>query len=195
MKQGNLSEELFKHQDHVDNIILSQLATSEDGQLIVEDLMSKDIPTQLRAFMLLKARRELKRIIKVTEILEQLEDTYMERALADQEGMDMKSLSTTLEKVSAILSRSLELVYKVINDKELKIIVEENSTIYQDNRTTNYVSIIQKKGSRERLRDISTRLLSSVEKNPALIVNSEPLDDEEDTVQEVIDIEVEDGIQ
>lgn len=188
----DLDNEITLNQDAVDSALLLQIATSDDPKLIVDDLMAKDIPTQVRAFMLLKARNELLRIIRVSETLRKLEDTYMERVLADQDGMDVKSLAKSIETMANSLQRSMDMVNSVINDKELKLVVEQTSNVYNDNRTNvvSYNVIQQSQEAREKLRQVSTRLLSSISKNPAEIVNLEAVSDD-DVVIEAI----EDGLQ
>lgn len=190
VKSKSLEDQLMVNQDKVDKLIMRQLATNDDSKIIIDDLLSKDIPTQLRAFVLLKARNELMRIIQVSETLQDLEDTYMERISSDKEGMDVKSLAEAIDNISDVLQRSMDLVYSVINDKELKLVIEQTTNVYNDNRTTtnNYTSVVNSPESREKLRQVATRLLNQISENPAVLVNTEPITDQDKVIDaDIID--------
>lgn len=189
--QQRLDDELIANQDSIDQAMMIQLATSNDSKLIVDDLMSQDIPTQLRAFTILKARNELLRIIKISDTLRKLEDSYLARAVEDRNGMDLKSFAKVIETASGILKRSMDLVYNVINDKELKLVIEQTNNIYNDNRSqTAVISPIQNQEAREKLRNIATRLLNTISENPSSIVTLEAgSTDDDNDVDSVIEID------
>ena len=199
----DLNNEIIKNQNGIDSALMLQIATSDDSQALSEELMSHDIPTQLRVFMLLKARNELLRIIRVSETLQKLEDTFMERALSDKDGMDVKSLSKAIETASESLQRSTDFVSSVMNDKELKLVVEQTNNTYVDNRVqNNYTAIQLNQESREKIRQVASRLLSDIDKNPSKVVNLEPVSDEdviieaiEDSVNPDLSEEPSDGVQ
>ena len=189
--QQRLDDELIANQDSIDQAMMIQLATSNDSKLIVDDLMSQDIPTQLRAFTILKARNELLRIIKISDTLRKLEDSYLARAVEDRNGMDLKSFAKVIETASGILKRSMDLVYNVINDKELKLVIEQTNNIYNDNRSqTAVISPIQNQEAREKLRNIATRLLNTISENPSSIVTLEAgSTDDDNDIDSVIEID------
>ena len=199
----DLNNEIIKNQNGIDSALMLQIATSDDSQALSEELMSHDIPTQLRVFMLLKARNELLRIIRVSETLQKLEDTFMERALSDKDGMDVKSLSKAIETASESLQRSTDFVSSVMNDKELKLVVEQTNNTYVDNRVqNNYTAIQLNQESREKIRQVASRLLSDIDKNPSKVVNLEPVSDEdviieaiEESVNPDLSEEPSDGVQ
>lgn len=170
---NDLSELLLQTQSSADRASLLQLATSSDSTELVTDLMSKDIPTQLRAFMLTTAKSELVRVIRLTDALNKLEDTYIERALADKNGMDMKSLANTMNVIMQSLNRSMELIDRVTNDNNLKLIIDQSTKIYNNgNNSQTNVALLADQGSREKLRNLTTKLLTAISNNPNEIVNA-----------------------
>lgn len=170
---NDLSELLLQNQSSADRASLLQLATSSDSTELVADLMSKDIPTQLRAFMLTTAKSELVRVIRLTDALNKLEDTYIERALADKNGMDMKSLANTMNVIMQSLNRSMELIDRVTNDNNLKLIIDQSTKIYNNgNNSQTNVALLADQGSREKLRNLTTKLLTAISNNPNEIVNA-----------------------
>lgn len=170
---NDLSELLLQNQSSADRASLLQLATSSDSIGLVTDLMSKDIPTQLRAFMLTTAKSELVRVIRLTDALNKLEDTYIERALADKNGMDMKSLANTMNVIMQSLNRSMELIDRVTNDNNLKLIIDQSTKIYNNgNNSQTNVDLLADQGSREKLRNLTTKLLAAISNNPNEVVNA-----------------------
>lgn len=119
--------------------------------------------TQIKAFMVSQAKNELLRVIKLTDTLNSLEDTYMDRALDDAMNMDMQSLAMTMEVISRSLTRSLDLISKVTNDKNLSILIDQSMNLI-DNSTTNNntMNVLDSKESRDKIRNIASQLLSAV---------------------------------
>jgi hypothetical protein len=161
----DLRKEIIKNNSSVNKSELLQIATADDSTELVADLMSKDIPTQLKAFMLATAKSELVRVIQLTDALNKLEDTYIERALSDKDGMDMKSLSNTMDVIMRSLNRSMDLIDKVTTDNNLKLIIDQSTNIYNDNKSTiiNNNLLLDQSG-REKLRTLASKLLVAVKK-------------------------------
>ena len=165
----------FEKQKNVGRSKLISIATaSPDGQ-VIQDLMATDITTQLRAFTLSQAKAELLRVIQLTDSLSELEDTYIRRALEDKEGMDLKSLADTLSVISGSLNRSMSMINSITNDKNLQLIVDQSTQIV-NNVNTNVTNILSDRTSREKLRSISTQLLSAINESPSRVINAEPIE-------------------
>ena len=135
--------------------------------------MSKDIPTQLRAFSIVQAKAELIRVIQMTQALNELEDTYVQRALLDKDGMDMKSLEKVLETIVKSLNRSMSLIDRVTNDNNLKVIIDQSSKVYNVN-SNNSTVLLTDQNSREKLRNLAQQLFSVLSNNPNEVVNAVP---------------------
>ena len=152
---------------------LVDLATKSDTVKLIDDLMAKDIPTQLRAFSVVQAKAELIRVIQLTQALNELEDTYIQRALMDKDGMDMKSLEKVLETIVKSLNRSMALIDKVTNDNNLKVIIDQSTKVYNVNNNSNTV-LLTDQNSREKLRNLAQQLFSVLSNNPNQVVNATP---------------------
>lgn len=120
--------------------------------------------TQIKAFMISQAKNELLRVIKLTDTLNTLEDTYMDRALDDSKNMDMNSLANTMDVISRSLARSLDLISKVTNDKNLSILIDQSTNILDQSTTNNsMINVIDNKDSRDKLRALASQILSAVQ--------------------------------
>lgn len=187
---NELYKSLLSSQSTVDKSALVQLATADDSTELVADLMSRDIPTQLRAFMLMTAKSELVRVIQLTDALNKLEDTYIQRALADKDGMDMKSLTNAINTITASLNRSMDIIDRVTNDTNLKIMIDQSTKIYNQGNGSQTNVLLTDRNSRERLRNLATQIFSALSTNPSDIVNSQQIaqDEQEPLVVEVKEV-------
>lgn len=176
---NELYKSLLSSQSTVDKSALVQLATADDSTELVTDLMSRDIPTQLRAFMLMTAKSELVRVIQLTDALNKLEDTYIQRALADKDGMDMKSLTNAINTITASLNRSMDMIDRVTNDTNLKIMIDQSTKIYNQGNGSQTNVLLTDRNSRERLRNLATQIFSALSTNPSDIVNSQQIAQDE----------------
>lgn len=177
---NELNNTLLTNRSAIDKNTLVQIAISDNNESLINDLLSKDVPTQLRAFMLASAKSDLIRVLQLTDALEKLEDVYVARALDDAEGMDMMSLARTIQVITASLQRSMTTIEKVTNDDKLQIIIDQSNKVINNISGpggASNVSLITDKTSREKLRNITSKLLSVLDPNPSRQVNSLPSSD------------------
>lgn len=172
-----IEESLLDNQQRITDATLLQLATSDSSTTLVEDLLSKDIPTQLKAFMLAKAKGDLIRVIKLSSALGEMEDTFIERSLEDMHEAPLGNLQKMIETTSDALQRSTEMVERVMGDKEIKFTIDQSTNIYNDNTTTTnntntFVSVLSDQNSRQKLRELASKLLAPLSTNQNEIVNS-----------------------
>ena len=181
----SIRDTLLDDQAKVTDATLLQLATSDMSTTLVDDLMSRDIPTQLKAFMLAKAKGDLIRVIKLSQALGELEDTYIERALSTRDEASMGNLQRMIETTSNALNRTTDTVQQVMGDQEIKLTIDQSTNIYNDNTTTNntnnFVSVLSDQNSRQKLRELTAKFLSSISTNQNEIVNSQVIDSDEQT--------------
>lgn len=171
---------IVENQESINSKTLMQIATTDPNSVLVDDLMSRDIPTQLRAFMLAKAQGDLVRIYKIDEALRSLEDSFIERAMNDKDDASMKNLIQWMDTMKSSEDRAINSVNKVMGDQNINMIIDQSTKIYNDNSTTNntqnntanFVSVLSDKNSRQKIRDIASRLTSSISVNTAEIVDS-----------------------
>ena len=181
----SIRDTLLDDQAKITDATLLQLATSDMSTTLVDDLMSRDIPTQLKAFMLAKAKGDLIRVIKLSQALGELEDTYIERALSTRDEETMGNLQRMIETTSNALSRTTDTVQQVMGDQEIKLTIDQSTNIYNDNTTTNntnnFVSVLSDQNSRQKLRELTAKFLSPISTNQNEIVNSQVIDSDEQT--------------
>lgn len=179
MSDNPLSISRNDARDQLVNIAVT--ADPEDD--IIQQLSSSDIGTQLKAFTVAQARMELMRVIQLTDSLNELEDTYIKRAMEDKDGMDMKSLEQSISVIMRSLERSNSLIDKVTKDENIQLILDQSSTVVNNQRSLGSVNILEDQGSREKVRNVASQLLNVLEVNPNTIVHSKPLgqgDDEDE---------------
>ena len=181
----SIRDTLLDDQAKITDATLLQLATSDMSTTLVDDLMSRDIPTQLKAFMLAKAKGDLIRVIKLSQALGELEDTYIERALSTRDEASMGNLQRMIETTSNALNRTTDTVQQVMGDQEIKLTIDQSTNIYNDNTTTNntnnFVSVLSDQNSRQKLRELTAKFLSPISTNQNEIVNSQVIDSDEQT--------------
>lgn len=180
----SIRDTLLDDQSKITDATLLQLATSDMSTTLVDDLMSRDIPTQLKAFMLAKAKGDLVRVIKLSQALGELEDTYIDRALSTKDEASMGNLQKMIETTSNALSRTTDTVQQVMGDQGIKLTIDQSTNIYNDNTTTtnntnNFVSVLADQNSRQKLRELTARFLSPISTNQNEIVNSQVVDSDE----------------
>lgn len=173
-----LSNKIMNNKSIIDKSKLIQLAVSEDNSNLINDLLSKDIPTQIKAFRMLSSKADLIRLIQLKDSLEKLENAYIERALEDSNDMDISSLGKVIELVSKSVMRTNDSINKLTQDEDKLSINISNTTNVANNDSNqisvNSVSIVSDKSSRDKLRTIMSKIMSSVSKNNQAIVNSPP---------------------
>ena len=173
----SLNNKIINNKSIIDKSKLIQLAVSEDNSNLINDLLSKDIPTQIKAFRMLSSKADLIRLIQLKDSLEQLENAYIQRAIEDSNDMDISSLGKVIELVSKSVIRTSDSINKLTQDEDkLSINISNTTNVGNDNSSlsVNSLSIITDKSSRDKLRNIMSKLMSSVSKNNQAIVNSSP---------------------
>lgn len=179
---------------------LAQLASSDEVSDLVKDISTQDIPTQLRAFLLYNSKSELIRMVKKSDKLAMLEDVYMRRALEEAEDVDMKSLGEMLKNVTASLDHSMDIVSNIVEDNKLNVTINQKSATIVNNNggavsVGNTVSVVGDKASREKLRNLTTKLFSALGVDPSTLVNAAPgAVNEADVVNaELVEVDKEDS--
>ena len=183
----SIRDTLLDDQSKITDATLLQLATSDMSTTLVDDLLSRDIPTQLRAFMLAKAKGDLVRMIKLSSALGELEDTFIERSLDEKDETSLGNLQKMIETAASALDRTTETVQSVMGDQGIKLTIDQSTNIYNDNTTTNntnnFVSVLADQNSRQKLRELTARFLSPISTNQNEIVNSQVINSDEDEIE------------
>jgi hypothetical protein len=110
-----------------------KLMTSiSNGELVNYDKNMFDadkLTTQVKIFLLAQARRELERVVKLTDFLDNLESHYMDKINNSWEEVSLKEYPTVIATISASLKRSSDILQSVVKDDSLtSLFLIDNST-------------------------------------------------------------------
>jgi len=138
------------------------VATAKEGlsDSDFSQLTSDSTSRQLKVFLLLLARNELLRVIRLTNALNELEESFLKEALENKEEMGIGSLSGIMKSVVDSLNRSTELIHRVMNDDSIKFIIDNSTNIF--NTQQNAVVILDSVASREKVKKIANQFLDVV---------------------------------
>lgn len=146
---------------------LSMMQTiSKDEQSFddIKNLTSSKVTDQLKVFLVSQARNELSRVVKLTKFLDKLENNYIKKVdqAMDDDSLTLKQYSDVIGLIVDLLSRSNEIIYKVLRDDSLMTIL--NTTIYSTDSTTQVTSAIsslRSPQSREKVRSVIQNILDT----------------------------------
>lgn len=149
--------------DQVSNLdMMIKVSNNEQSLEDIKHLTSSKITDQLKVFLVAQARNELSRVVKLTRFLDRLENEYLTKVQQKVEDntMTLKQYSDTINLITGLLSRSNDIIYKVLKDDSLMTIL--NTTIYTSGDTTqvsSVVSSLKDAQSRERVRNVIQNVL------------------------------------
>lgn len=106
--------------------------TDEDARILTEE--SKSV-NQMKLFLLAQAKRELYRVIKLTEFMNRIEEKYQERVMEEIDNIPLKDFPTIISTISSCLSRSNDIVQRVLRDDSLKNLVIIDNSVNTTNNT------------------------------------------------------------
>ena len=129
---------------------------------------------QIGVFLIAQAQRELKRVIKLTNTLDMLQDKYEDKINEYIENNDDETAITYLpvmiDTIAKCLDRSNNIISKVIMDKNLEtinnlMIVTQNNQQINLNNTNEIRSKIEDPASRAKIRDSVEKMLRYIQEN------------------------------
>lgn len=145
---------------------------AQDGQTLedIQNLTSSKVTDQLKVFLVSQARNELMRVVKLTKFLDKLESRYMDKIdkAMDSNELTLRQYSDSINLITDLLSRSNEIIYKVLRDDSLMTIL--NTTVYTTGSTTQVSSVVaslKDAPSRERVRTVIQNILETTLSQPA----------------------------
>lgn len=139
--------------------LMSVLAEDKQTLEEVEALTSNKVQDQLKVFLIAQARNELTRVVKLTKFLDRLENSFIDEinsSLATND-LTLKQYGEIIEVITTLLTRSNEIISKVLKDDSLTMILTANYT--EENTTTSIVSQLKDPHARERVRSVIQSIL------------------------------------
>ena len=140
------------------SLIAADKQTLEDVKL----LTSNKVTDQIKVFLVAEARNELSRVVKLTKFLDRLENNFIAKADKAMESntLTLKQYGDIVNNIISILSRSNEVIYRVLKDDSLMTVL--NTTIYasKDATATSIVTQLKDAQSRERVRLVLQQVIN-----------------------------------
>lgn len=162
--------------------LMSILAKDQQTLEDVEMLTSNKVQDQLKVFLIAQARNELTRVVKLTQFLDTLEDSFIDEVSGSliTKDLTLKQYGDIIEVITTLLTRSNEIISKVLKDDSLTMILTANYT--EQNTTTSIVSQLKDPHSRERVRSVIQSILMRAD--TSVPVNAEFKDTTEEKTEE-----------
>ena len=121
---------------------------------------SSDSVNQIKLFLVAQAKNELRRIVKLTNYLDTVENQFIETSamLMSEYPDNLSIISEVMKSLTACINRSNELITQVVSDDKL------NSYMFnQEMMSTNKSSISLE--SRNKIRSMASKMLSQLDKD------------------------------
>ena len=140
------------------------IAKNEQSLEDIKMLTSTKVEDQLKVFLIAQARNELMRVVKLTKFLDRVKERYMDKVSQGMEDdeLTLKQYNDIINTITGLLSRSSDIIYKVLKDDSLTTIL--NTTIYQQNnvsQSNTSINMLRDPQSRERARNVIEKILYS----------------------------------
>lgn len=150
---------------------MSQIATGNMQSITNDTAVSTK--SQLQIFLIAQAQRELTRVIKLTDMLDKLQNRYIDKAteymnMHDDANSSVLYLPSMIDTISKCLDSSNKIISQVLgNDKIMNFqIVSDNSTnitnINNNNHSNGIPIDLQDPASRLRVRETVNAILASM---------------------------------
>lgn len=147
--------------------MMIKIANDQQSLEDIKMLTSSKVTDQLKVFLVSQARNELNRVVKLTQFLDKLESSFMNKvdeSIANDE-LTLKQYGDIIGVITSLLSRSNDIISKVLNDDSLMTIL--NTTIYtadsgtatSSNQVTSIISELKDPQSRERVRVVLSQII------------------------------------
>lgn len=133
----------------------------------IQDLVPPDAVDNLKVFLLVYARSQVTRAIKLTNVLETMEDHLIDEYTRNADKYDANDIMRIIGTITTSLNNAINLIKMVTNDDSFI------QLIYNDNRvqTNNNINVVEStvdmssQESREKVRLLASQLLSHIEKS------------------------------
>lgn len=162
-----MSSEIVSSSDNLNLQMMQTISKNEQTLEDIKNLTSSKVTDQFKVFLVSQARNELSRVVKLTKFLDRLEAQYISKVTSSMESdkLTLKQYSDCIGLITELLSRSNEIIYKVLRDENLMTIL--NTTIYANSseglQVSSVVTSLKDPQSRERVRGVIQNVLVSVD--------------------------------
>ena len=138
--------------------INAMAAISNNNIKITDFGTSNSAVNQFKIFLVAQAKNELRRIVKLTQYLDKVEDQFIDVTtdLISEYPDNMTIVSETMKALTACINRSNELISQVVSNEKLNSFVFDNSSSETNNSGLSLES-------RNKVRELATSMLKKLE--------------------------------
>lgn len=112
-----------------------------------------DTKSQMRMFLIAQAKRELMRVVKLTEVLDKLQDVYGAKVMEYLEGDtgdELKYIPIFMDTIMKCLDRSNDIIRRISSDDKLfNIVYADFSTNVSNVTNSNIGDVLSRRKVRE----------------------------------------------
>lgn len=141
--------------------LMKQLANDDTNTVI--DINGEQLIDRTKLFLVVQARNSLKRIIKLTNFMEKLENKFIDTVTEqiDEGPANLSMISLAMETVSKCLADANMTVTQVLKDDKLqKIVINTTNIITPDGGSATVID----PASRDEVRNLAASLLAQLSK-------------------------------
>lgn len=161
-----MSESLIKAESSPINL-MSEIAR---GDADLASVQSDDMINRSKLFLVAQSQNELRRIVKMTEALDRIENQYLtaiEEKLEDNPE-NISIMASAMEVLSRSLERSQSIVQSVLGDEQLKSIVINTTQIISNDGSA---AVIMGADSRDAVRNCASGLLAMLTNGESKVID------------------------
>lgn len=172
MSDKNLPQTTKDNNGAENNSKLIKSSLKEIAKLCQKD---KDISSALsdgtidnmKAFLIVYARSQLSRVIKLTDALGNLEDRLIEQSLDPSNVMDPYTMMNVIRVIQNSLNQAMNMIQKVTSDESfINVIINNTKTVNNtfNQYNNNSTPILLSQDSREKVKNIAEQIISGINK-------------------------------
>lgn len=117
--------------------LMEKVANGDINEDVSKSLVDKNITlNQVKVFQLAQAKKELQRVIKLTRMLEKVENAYGDKLdeVLESGHLGLADYGSIIGSINGMLSRSNKIISSVLKDDSLSnLVLIDNSTNIQNN--------------------------------------------------------------
>ena len=150
----------------IENMSLEEIASksARDGmsEKAISYLLSDNTMDSMKAFLVVLAKRELKRVVKIINSLGEMEDSLIDIVRDRRERNELSSteLAYLIRTLHSSLDRSMELIHSIVEDEKYYQFIIDNS---QETTINNVPEYLTDSSSRERVRVAVNNLIETID--------------------------------
>lgn len=155
---------------------VQQLVPLNVDDVLANKIISQDVVDntrdQLKIFLVAQARRELTRVIKLTETLDKIQDKYQDSILefiADNDNTSaVKYLPMMIETITKCLENSYNIINRVVGNEKIMTFQVVQNNIEVGSVQSTVLGNLEDATSREKVRKAVAEIIASLPENTEL---------------------------